>query len=218
MAALPSAFRFHVSRAERSDSPGSGVAKSTTVVVPPNAAARGAGLEVVGRGDLPGGHVEVRVGVDPAGENEAAGGVEHRVRGQAQALADEGDPPAVHVQVGLVALRGGDDATVPTSAVGIPVPPGGGSYTRGGNCRRSRRRTRRGPSAARSQRRLPTRCSGTGNPPRSKRPGPGTPASKPLSTRTASWLADASSDAPRSATSATAIARRRQRLAADAAT
>jgi hypothetical protein len=72
----------------------------------------GARLEVVGRGDLSGSHIEVGVGVDPAGKDETARGVEHRVRGQAQALADEGDLPPVHVEVGLVAVRRRDDAPV----------------------------------------------------------------------------------------------------------
>jgi hypothetical protein len=69
-------------------------------------------LEVVGGPDLPRGHVEMGVDVDSTGEDEAARGVDDRVRGHAQALPDEGDPAAVDVQVGLVGLGGGDDAAV----------------------------------------------------------------------------------------------------------
>ena len=61
----------------------------------------GAGLEVVGRRRPAERHVEVGVHVDAARHHQHAGGVDHGVGGQVQALADQGDHALVDVEVGL---------------------------------------------------------------------------------------------------------------------
>jgi hypothetical protein len=93
MAALPSAFWCHASRPFWIDSPLVWMAKSTMVVVPPWAAAMRARLEVVGRGGAAERHVEVRVGVDAAGDHVFAGRVDDHVGGAEihPSLRDGGD-------------------------------------------------------------------------------------------------------------------------------
>ena len=71
-----------------------------------------AGLEIIGRLRSAERHVEMRVDVDPAGHDELARGVDHRVRGQVQPLADQADDALVDVHVGLVAVGGRDDGAV----------------------------------------------------------------------------------------------------------
>ena len=72
MTALPSAFFIQSSHAWCSVWPLYWIAKSTMVVVPPNAAAMRAGLEVVGRRRAAERHVEVRVDVDAARQDVLA--------------------------------------------------------------------------------------------------------------------------------------------------
>jgi len=52
-----------------------GWAKSMSVVVPPKAAAIVPVWEIIGAGGAAEGHVQVRVDIDPAGDDQAAGGV-----------------------------------------------------------------------------------------------------------------------------------------------
>jgi hypothetical protein len=67
------------------------MAKSTMVVVPPNAAARVPGFEIVGGHDAAQRHVEVRMGVDAARHHVHAGGVDRVVRRSSPAGWDQ--PP-----------------------------------------------------------------------------------------------------------------------------
>ncbi len=124
----------------------------------------GPGLEVVGRGEGARRHVEVRVGVDPARQDEAARGVDRRVRRQAQALAHEGDLPAVNIEIRLVALRRGDDAAVADERGRHLLPLSSGALCR------DRGRSR--PGRDRASPRLPRRRSASGPPPGSPRPRP----------------------------------------------
>jgi hypothetical protein len=72
----------------------------------------GAALEVVGGGGAAEGHVEVGVHVDAPRHDQLAGGVDHRVGGHAEALADVGDHALVDVDVRVVAIGRGDHGTV----------------------------------------------------------------------------------------------------------
>ena len=77
MVARPSAFFHQVSSASRMRVPRAWMAKSTMVVVPPNAAARVPVSKSSARRGAAERHVEVRVGVDAAGDHVHARGVDH---------------------------------------------------------------------------------------------------------------------------------------------
>src|SRR5207248_9675453 len=67
-------------------------------------------LEVVDRDRAAERHVEMRVRVDTARQDELAGRVDHLVRLDVQRLADQGDPLAVDEDVSDVVVGRGDDA------------------------------------------------------------------------------------------------------------
>ena len=79
MEARPSAFFHQVSSASRMRVPRAWMAKSTMVVVPPNAAARVPVSKSSARRGAAERHVEVGVGVDAAGDHVHAGGVDDLV-------------------------------------------------------------------------------------------------------------------------------------------
>jgi hypothetical protein len=94
--------------------PATCTAKSTTVVVPPHAAARVPAVGGFGAAER---QLEVRVRVDAAGDDVLAGRVDHRVGGCAQVGAEQhrsggeqrDDLLAVDEHIGLSAAGGGDD-------------------------------------------------------------------------------------------------------------
>ena len=77
MAALRSAFFIQVSNACRRLWPLVWMAKSISVVVPPNAAAIVPGFKIVRAGGAAERHVQVRVNVDSARHHQPPGGVDH---------------------------------------------------------------------------------------------------------------------------------------------
>ena len=79
MHALPSAFSHHVSSASRIFVPFAWIAKSTIVVVPPIAAARVPVSKVVRRRRAAERHVEMRVRVDAARQDQQPRCVHNRV-------------------------------------------------------------------------------------------------------------------------------------------
>ena len=89
MQALPSAFFHQVSSASRILVPRAWMAKSTMVVVPADGRGARAGQEVVGRGGAAEGHVEMRVRVDAAGQQQQAGRIDDRVGAQSQECRHE---------------------------------------------------------------------------------------------------------------------------------
>jgi hypothetical protein len=82
------------------------MAKSTTVVVPPCAAA------IVGRGRAAKGHVEMRVHIDPAGQHQLAGGIDHAIGGQIERGPDRADLLALDQHIAFVEIGGGDNRAV----------------------------------------------------------------------------------------------------------
>ena len=72
----------------------------------------GAGLEVIGRDGAPEGHIEVRMGVDAAGNDQAVFGVEDGVGVHVEVFSDEGDFFIFDVDVGEIVVGGGDDVAV----------------------------------------------------------------------------------------------------------
>ena len=111
MAQLPSAFSCHATSASCTLPPVFCTAKSTIVVTPPHAAARGAGLERVGRLGAAEGHLHVGVHVDAARHDVLAGGVDHvRVGTMPERVGlpgreDGGDRLAVDEHVGRACAR-----------------------------------------------------------------------------------------------------------------
>ena len=88
MQALPSAFFHQVSSASRMRVPRAWMAKSTMVVVPPNAAARVPVSKSSARCGAAERHVEMSVRVNAAGEQQQAASVNHCI------AADQGNASA----------------------------------------------------------------------------------------------------------------------------
>jgi hypothetical protein len=70
----------------------------------------GAALEIIRRVGAHEGHLQMRMRVDPAGHDIAAGRV--KLRPALEALPDLGDHPVLHPHIGLVGEVGGDDGAV----------------------------------------------------------------------------------------------------------
>ena len=100
----------HMVSASSSDWPGAGRAKSTTMVVPPESAARVPLLEIVGGIGAHERHFEMGMRIDAAGHDITAGRIQRLVAREVRPDLD--DPAAIDLDVGLVGEVGGDDGAV----------------------------------------------------------------------------------------------------------